>query len=310
MAAPFVSPSVVALMGRNADGFCEVHCESGKLLVITHHWNPDTLAYEVDTPSGGDGAGGEVEVTNFPASQAVTGPLTDDQLRAQAVPVSGTVAVSGQVAVTGTFWQTTQPISAASLPLPTDAATEATLSAVSDKLPALEGGRIPVVLPAGGGGLTDTELRATAVPVSGTVAVSGSVAVTGPLTDALLRATPVPISMGGNAVTYVSLKSAAPTANAVQADTGQLAAGTYDFDVHLAVADTVAVGKGLVIEHRNAANNANVNVLGGCTPNGGAVSLCIRRLTLAANERIRVIAGTAAGAASSMYVSAIGRRLS
>lgn len=55
-------------------------------------------------------------------------------------------------------------------------------------------------------GLTDAELRATPVPidgsgvtqpVSGTVAVSsvaGSVAVTGPLTDTQLRATPVPIS--------------------------------------------------------------------------------------------------------------------
>jgi hypothetical protein len=116
--------------------------------------------------------------------------------------------------------------------------------------------------------------------------------------------------MGGNTVTYVSLKSAAPTASAVQADTGALAAGTYDFDIHMAVSDTVAVGKGLVIEHRNAVNNANINVLGGATPNGGAETVNIRRLVLATNERVRVIAGTAAGAASSMYVSAIGRRLS
>ena len=39
-----------------------------------------------------------------------------------------------------------------------------------------------------GTGLTDAELQATPVPVS------GSVAVTGPLTDAQLRATPVPVS--------------------------------------------------------------------------------------------------------------------
>lgn len=56
---------------------------------------------------------------------AVSGPLTDTQLRATALPVSGTVGVSGSVAVTGTFWQTTQPVSAASLPLPTGAATSA-----------------------------------------------------------------------------------------------------------------------------------------------------------------------------------------
>jgi hypothetical protein len=42
---------------------------------------------------------------------AVSGPLTDAQLRATAVPVSGTVSVSGAVAVTGTFWQATQPVS-------------------------------------------------------------------------------------------------------------------------------------------------------------------------------------------------------
>lgn len=97
---------------------------------------------------------------------AVTGTLTDTQLRASPVPISGTVTanVSGTVPVsgafyqatqpvsiasmpstpvTGTFWQATQPvsgtitanagsgtfaISAASLPLPTGAAADATLT--------------------------------------------------------------------------------------------------------------------------------------------------------------------------------------
>ena len=47
--------------------------------------------------------------------------LTDTQLRASAVPVSGT------------FWQATQPVSAVSLPLPTGAATESTLAALNNK---------------------------------------------------------------------------------------------------------------------------------------------------------------------------------
>lgn len=111
---------------------------------------------------------------NIPSgTQPVSGPLTDAQLRATAVPVdtelptaaaagdatanptapivqgflsgwngtgwdrlrssiaNGLVVdvsrVQGNVAVTGTFWQATQPISAASLPLPTGAATETTL---------------------------------------------------------------------------------------------------------------------------------------------------------------------------------------
>lgn len=71
----------------------------------------------------------------------VTGGLTDAQLRASAV------------AVTGTFWQATQPISAASLPLPAGAATaaaqatgNASLASLDGKLAALEAGRAPVAV--------------------------------------------------------------------------------------------------------------------------------------------------------------------
>lgn len=45
---------------------------------------------------------------------------------------------------------------------------------------------------AGGAGLTDTQLRATPVPVSGTV--TANTGLTQPLTDTELRATPVPVS--------------------------------------------------------------------------------------------------------------------
>jgi len=111
------------------------------------------------------------------------------------------------------------------------------------------------------------------------------------------------------AQTWASVKSAAPAANAVQATTGPLPAGTYDFEIILLASDTVAVGKGLVVEHRNAADGATLQTLGGiAAPDSRQISL--KGVTLALNERIRVIAGTAAGAASSMYVSAIGRRLS
>jgi hypothetical protein len=104
---------------------------------------------------------GAVTVGNFPAQ---TG-LTDAQLRATAVPVSGTVTANtglsqpltdaqlraSAVPVSGSFFQATQPVSAASLPLPSGAATETTLiavevdtsaivtsnSAINDKLPSL-----------------------------------------------------------------------------------------------------------------------------------------------------------------------------
>lgn len=63
------------------------------------------------------------------APLSVTGPLTDVQLRATPVPVSGTVAVSN--------FPATQAVSAASLPLPTGAATETTLAAINTKTPLL-----------------------------------------------------------------------------------------------------------------------------------------------------------------------------
>ncbi len=127
---------------------------------------------------------------------AVTGPLTDTQLRAVAVPVSGTVGVSGSVAVTG-------PV--------TDTQLRATPVPVS--------GTVAVTGP-----LTDTQLRAVAVPVSGTVGVSGSVAVTGPVTDTQLRATPVPVS--GTVAVTGPLTDAQLRATPVPV-TGSFSATTY-----------------------------------------------------------------------------------
>jgi hypothetical protein len=73
------------------------------------------------------------------------GGLTDTELRATPVPVSdggSSITVDGTFwqttqPVSGTFWQATQPVSASSLPLPTGAATETTLSSVNTKTPAL-----------------------------------------------------------------------------------------------------------------------------------------------------------------------------
>jgi hypothetical protein len=189
-------------------------------------------------------------------SVSVTGPLTDAQLRAGAVPVSaaslplpsgastsalqasgnasltsidgkvpalGQTTMAGSQPVTIASNQTAIPVSdnggsltvdAVSLPLPTGAATSAlqttgntSLGNIDTKTPSLVSGRVPVdgsgVTQPVSGPLTDAQLRATAVPVSdgggsitvdGTVAVSGSVAVTGPLTDAQLRASAVPVS--------------------------------------------------------------------------------------------------------------------
>jgi hypothetical protein len=135
-----------------------------------------------------------LKVDGSAVTQPVSGPVTDTQLRATALPVSGTFwpatqpvsgtvtanAGTGTMAVSGTFWQATQPVS---------------------------------------GPLTDTQLRATALPVSGTFwqatqpvsgtffqatqpvsgtvtanAGTGTMAVSGPLTDTQIRATALPVS--------------------------------------------------------------------------------------------------------------------
>ena len=60
----------------------------------------------------------------------VSGPLTDSQIRASALPVSGPLTDTQLRA-------TALPVSAATLPLPTGAATETTLAALNTKTPAL-----------------------------------------------------------------------------------------------------------------------------------------------------------------------------
>lgn len=105
-------------------------------------------------------------------------PLTDTQLRATPIAVAGaffqatqpvSIASMPITPVTGTFFQAIQPISAVSLPLPSGAASETTLASINTKIPqglTVLGDRLQVELPEGVGGLTNTELRATPVPVS------------------------------------------------------------------------------------------------------------------------------------------------
>jgi len=111
---------------------------------------------------------------------------------------------------------TTQPISAASLPLPTGAAT-----AALQTQPGVDIGDV-TVNNAAGAAAVNIQDGGNSITVDGTVAVSGSVAVTGPLTDVQLRATPVPVSgtvtanagTGTFAVTAASLPLPAGAATA------------------------------------------------------------------------------------------------
>jgi hypothetical protein len=103
----------------------------------------------------------------LPCSCIYVGPLTS----AAPTPVSNAnplpVGVQGPVAVTGTFWQATQPVSAASLPLPAGAATSAKQAA-----PGAAGTPSADVLTVQGAtSMTPVKVDGSAVtqPVSGTV---------------------------------------------------------------------------------------------------------------------------------------------
>lgn len=106
---------------------------------------------------------GSVSVSNFPATQPISGTVT-------ANAGTGTMNVSVQnasIPVTGTFYQATQPVSAASLPLPTGAATSAkqpalgTAGTASADVITVQGIASMTALKTDGSGVTQ--------PVSGTV---------------------------------------------------------------------------------------------------------------------------------------------
>ena len=119
------------------------------------------------------------------ANTGLTQPVTDTQLRASAVPISGTVTANTGLTQPLTDTQlraTAVPVSIASLP-----STAVTGPLTDTQLRATP---VPVSGTVSTGALTDTQLRATAVPVSGTV----STGLSQPLTDTQLRATAVPVS--------------------------------------------------------------------------------------------------------------------
>lgn len=163
----------------------------------------------------GAGTGGSVGLTNtelratpVPVSGTVsTGlsqPLTDTQLRATAVPIS--LASAPTTPVTGTFWPVTQPVSlATNTPDVTDRAARLLGHVTVDSAPttAVTGTFWQATQPVSGP-VTDAQLRASAVPVSGTVtanAGTGTMAVSGPVTDTQLRASAVPVTGSGTAGT-------------------------------------------------------------------------------------------------------------
>lgn len=189
-------------------------------------WDTGLLAWVRFTPVASSGGGGDASAANqtteiakleairvaVTAALAVTGPLTDAQLRATPVPVSGTVTANTGLTQPLTDTQlraSAVPISAASLPLPTGAAQDGTdISA-------------PTAMPAGGVGVRGwlsaiwTKLNASLAvtgtfwqatqPVSGTffqatqpVSVAAAVAVTDNAGSLTIDSTQLPAALAAN----------------------------------------------------------------------------------------------------------------
>ncbi len=147
---------------------------------------------DADTPTALDGAMSAI-YSDSQGKLKVSGPLTDTQLRASAVPVSGTVAVSNMVAQGLTDAQlraTAVPVSAASLPLPTGASTETTLAALNTKTPAvgqaLMAASSPVVLASNQSSIPVT---LTSTTITGTVTVDTELPAAAAIADALANPT-------------------------------------------------------------------------------------------------------------------------
>lgn len=220
------------------------------------------------------------------------GGLTDQELRASPVAVSGAVAVSNlpaTQAVSGTV-TVANPVTSVSVSnLPVTQPVSGTV-AVSNHPSSVQVSNFPASQ-----AVTGTFWQATQ-PVSGSVSVSNF-----PATQPVSIAGTVSTTQGAPALTIRhGTRAAAPLANAVLATTGPLAAGSYRVDWNCVAMDTIAVGKGCIVEHRNAADNANIAVLGGCAA-GESQSDEEIRVVVATNERIRITTGSAAGAASSLY---------
>jgi hypothetical protein len=200
---------------------------------------------------------GQVAVTNFPASQAVTGPLTDTQLRATPVPVSGTITAT--VAFDGgavTAFQGTSPwvvsgtVTTTSNPYVNALIDGGTVTV--NNIERIGGVLVGSVVPIGFDGGLVTALQGTSPWVTSlaSTTITGSVAVTGPLTDTQLRATPVPVSGTVTANAGTNLNTSALALDATLTNRTQLTKvtdGTNDATVKAASAAAVATDKALVV---------------------------------------------------------------
>jgi hypothetical protein len=115
---------------------------------------------------------------------------------------------------------------------------------------------------------------------------------------------PVMLALSAAPVVAGGISAIPVPVTTVIADSGQLPAGDYLVEVLMGYSDAAGAGKYLSVEHRNAANNGTVRELGLC-PAGSSVTTRMERVTVALNERIRIITGAVVGAASSVASASV-----
>jgi hypothetical protein len=168
-------------------------------------------------------ASGHLNISDGGGSITVDGPLTDTQLRAAPLSVSGAVTTGGL---------TNAELRASAVPVSLTSTTVTGSVAVTGPLTdvQLRATPVPISGTVSTGGLTDAQLRATAVPVSLTsTTVTGSVAVTGPLTDAQLRATAVPAQLEKAATATLSnVASSATNVTLLASNSARKGAAIYN----------------------------------------------------------------------------------
>lgn len=206
------------------------------------------------------GANNDVSISG---TVAVTGGLTDAELRATAVPVSGT------------FYQATQPVSAATLPLPTGASTSANQTTLIGHVDGIEGLLTTI----------DADTSALAAVDYATGADVASLAVTGGGTEA--SAVRVTIASDSTGVVSVDDNGGSITVDGTVAATQS---GTWTEANSAAIAASLSV-----IDDWDETNRAAVNVISGqvgVAGGSGVVGAAVQRVVLATD--VGLPAGTSA----------------
>lgn len=213
------NPLLVSLVDQNGDAIAvgggtqyaeDTASAAGEQLTMAGVVRKDAAA----TMVGADGdrtalqvdADGWLRVTTPPGGSG----LTDAELRATPVPVSGTVTASdggGSLTVDGTVAVTHAALTELAGAIDTEMQVDVVgaLPAGDNNIGNVDVLTVPAPLSTTGGGTEATALRVTlANDSTGVVSVDdngGSLTVDGPLTDAQLRAAVVPISDGGGSLT-------------------------------------------------------------------------------------------------------------